>query len=146
MRAKTRTRLYCAAGMAALALLGACGTNQVTVRPAGNSFPAPLVSKIPLVMGVWYGDDFSNHEFSDITKSKAKPDWIVKTGQAQVRMWDVLLGGMFEKLVHLSTMPSPDGEHPGVDAVLIPPVDELQYALPANTNVQVYVLWMRYPF
>jgi hypothetical protein len=31
-----------------------------------------------------------------------------------------------------------------VDAVLIPEVVELQYALPAQTNVKVYEIWIRY--
>jgi len=30
--------------------------------------------------------------------------------------------------------------------VLIPHVDELQYALPAHTNIKVYEIWMRYRF
>ena len=33
-----------------------------------------------------------------------------------------------------------------VDAVLIPKVEELQYAIPAHTNVKVYEIWMRYRF
>ena len=31
-----------------------------------------------------------------------------------------------------------------MDAVLIPEVAELQYALPAQTNVKVYEIWIRY--
>jgi hypothetical protein len=34
--------------------------------------------------------------------------------------------------------------NPSVDAVLIPHVDELQYAIPTQTNVKVYEIWMRY--
>ena len=33
-----------------------------------------------------------------------------------------------------------------MDAVLIPEVEELQYAIPAQTNVKVYEIWMRYRF
>ncbi len=33
-----------------------------------------------------------------------------------------------------------------VDGVLIPHVDELQYSIPAHTNVKVYEIWMRYRF
>ena len=33
-----------------------------------------------------------------------------------------------------------------VDAVLIPHVEELQYAIPAHTNIKVYEIWMRYRF
>jgi hypothetical protein len=33
-----------------------------------------------------------------------------------------------------------------VNAVLIPHVDELQYAIPQHTNIKVYEIWMRYRF
>ena len=33
-----------------------------------------------------------------------------------------------------------------VDAILIPHVDELQYAIPSHTNVKVYEIWLRYRF
>jgi hypothetical protein len=42
--------------------------------------------------------------------------------------------------------PAPQQMNPAVDAVLIPRVDELQYAIPAHTNIKVYEIWMRYAF
>jgi hypothetical protein len=70
----------------------------------------------------------------------------VRTGEAQVQMWDTLLGGMFERFVHMDGKPAPEQMNPAVDAVLIPRVQELQYAIPAHTNVKVYEIWMRYGF
>jgi hypothetical protein len=126
---------------AALALLCACGPRQVIVE--GN-FPTPLMSPLPLTMGVWYDEEFSNHEFFDEAKGRADSSWIVKTGAAQTQMWDIVLGGMFRELVHMRGEPSADQLNQIVDAVLIPHVDELQYAIPAHTNVKVYEIWMRY--
>lgn len=135
--------LYRAAWLAALLLLSACGTKQVVVE---GRFPSPVMNKIPLTLGVWYGDDFANHEFFDETKSKAESDWLVKTGQAQVQMWDALFAGMFDKLVHLEAMPSPDNRNQVVDVVLIPHVEELQYSIPTQTNIKIYEIWLRYRF
>ena len=42
--------------------------------------------------------------------------------------------------------PAPDVLNQIVDAVLIPHVDELQYAIPTHTNVKVYEIWMRYRY
>jgi hypothetical protein len=126
---------------AALALLSGCGPNQVIVE--GN-FPTPLMSPLPLTMGVWYDEEFSTHEFFDEAKGRADSTWIVKTGDAQTQMWDVVLGGMFRELVHMRAEPAADELNQIVDAVLIPHVDELQYAIPAHTNVKVYEIWMRY--
>ncbi len=118
-------------------------TKQVVVE--GN-FPPPLMSKIPVNLGVWYGDDFAKHEIFDESRSRAESDWIVKTGQAQVQMWDTLFSGMFENLVHLKARPTAGADIQGVDMVLIPHIEELQYAIPTQTHVKVYEIWMRYRF
>jgi hypothetical protein len=127
----------------ALVLLSACGTKQVIVK--GN-FPSPLMTRLPVNLGVWYVDEFANHEFFDESKSKNESEWIVKTGVAQVAMWDALLGGMFENLVHVQAKPDPGAMDQMVDAVLIPHVEELQYAIPTHTHIKVYEIWMRYRF
>ena len=132
-----------AAAMLLLALLTACGPAKVVVE--GN-FPDPLMEPLPLTMGVWYGEDFAQHEFFDEAKGRQETGWIVKTGQAQVQMWDKLLSGMFTDVVHMRTKPGPGELNQVVDAVLIPHVAELQYAIPAHTSVKVYEIWMRYRF
>ena len=125
----------------AMASLAACGPAEVVVK--GN-FPAPLMQKIPITLGVWYDDAFAHHEFFEEAKTKTESDWLVRTGEAQVQMWDTLLDGMFTRVVHMSARPGPGQMNPTVDAVLIPQVEELQYAIPAQTSVKVYEIWMRY--
>jgi hypothetical protein len=126
-----------------LAVLAACGPTKVVVD--GN-FPPPLMEPLPLTLGVWYGEDFAKHEFFDEAKGRDESSWVVKTGAAQVEMWDTLLAGMFENLEHMSGSPGPNQLNPIVDAVLIPHVDELQYTIPTHTNIKVYEIWMRYRF
>ena len=129
--------------LTALVLLSACGAKQVVVQ---GQFPSPLMDKLPLTLGVWYMEDFAKHEFFDESKSKKESDWIVKTGEAQVQMWDAVLSGMFENLVHMQAKPDPDTMNQVVDAVLIPHIEELQYAIPIHTNIKVYEIWFRYRF
>jgi len=124
-------------------LLGACGPANVVVK--GN-FPDPLMEPVPIKMGVWYGEDFAGHEFHDEAKSRSESSWIVKTGEAQVQMWDTVLAGMFTELVPMKGAPGPQQMNPVVSAVLIPHVDELQYTIPTHTNINIYEIWMRYRF
>ncbi|MFK7830989.1 MAG: hypothetical protein AB8B57_14515 [Congregibacter sp.] len=126
-----------------LALVAGCGTKEVVV--VGN-FPPPLMQQLPVSLGVWYEPEFSGHEFFDEAKGRADSSWIVKTGEAQVQMWDQLLDGMFTRVQPMDGKPAPEQMNPAVDAVLIPRVDELQYAIPAHTNVKVDEIWMRYAF
>lgn len=130
-------------GMALLCVLAGCGAKEVIVQ---GQFPEPLMTKLPLTLGIWYGEDFRNHEFFDEAKSRKDSEWLVKTGAAQVQMWDTLLNGMFVTVVPMRADPGPDVLNQIVDAVLIPHVDELQYAIPAHTNVKVYEIWMRYRY
>ena len=139
----TRKLLRLTLWLSTLVLLGACGGKQVIVK---GEFPSPLMTPLPVSLGVWYLEDFSNHEFFDESKGKNDSDWTVKTGESQVRMWDIVLGGMFENLVHMQAKPGPDIANPEVDAVLIPHVEELQYAIPTHTHFKVYEVWMRYRF
>ncbi len=122
-------------------VLTACGTKQVIVQ---SEFPPPVMNKLPLTIGVWYDDDFANHEFFDEAAGRAESSWLVNTGQAQVKLWDTLLKGMFREVVYMNDRPGPGQSNPVVDAVLMPAVDELQYAIPAHTSVKVYEIWMRY--
>lgn len=124
-------------------LVTGCTTKEVIV--AGN-FPAPLMEPLPVALGVWYEPEFETHEFFDEAKGRADSTWIVKTGEAQVTMWSGLLNGMFLRVERMDGKPAPEQMNPAVDAVLIPRVDELQYAIPAHTNVKVYEIWMRYAF
>lgn len=130
-------------GMTTLLLLAGCGPAKVVVE--GN-FPAPLMEPIPIKLGVWYPEEFVNHEFFDEAKSRRESDWIVNTGAAQVQMWDTLLSGMFYEMAHMKGRPGPGQMNEVVNAVLIPHVEELQYAIPTHTNVKVYEIWMRYRF
>ena len=126
-----------------LILLAGCGPTKVKVE--GN-FPDPLMEPVPLTLGVWYPEKFANHEFFDEAKTRAESGWIVNTGDAQVAMWDKLLAGMFTELVHMKGEPAAGQMNQLVNAVLIPHVDELQYAIPQHTNIKVYEIWMRYRF
>jgi len=126
-----------------LALLVGCGPNKVVVQ--GN-FPPPLIEPLPITLGVWFDDNFAKHEFFDEAKSKRDSSWVVNTGEAQVQMWNALLAGMFAQVVHLKEQPGPGQSNPAIDAVLLPHVEELQYAIPAQTNIKVYEIWLRYRF
>jgi hypothetical protein len=127
----------------ALLFLSACGPNQVIVE---GKFPAPLMTELPLTIGIWYPQEFRNHEFTDIEKPARESKWIVKTGEAQVQMWDTVLAGMFRNFVEMKAAPGPEVMNQVVDAVLIPHIDELQYAIPTQTHIKVYEIWMRYRF
>jgi hypothetical protein len=127
-------------------LLGACANNVVV----HGTFPTPVLEKLPYTLGVYYDPEFRNHEFYDKATVREETDWLVKTGEAQVQMYNTLLPGMFEKIVMLNDIPRRDRveavTEERVDAVLVPHVAELQYSIPNHTKINVFEIWMRYRY
>ncbi len=123
--------------------LSGCGSNQVIVQ---GDFPTPLIEKLNQTLGVYYEDEFKSHEIFDEARSKGQADWQIRTGEAQVRLWNLIFSGVFSKTLTLSERPSSEKPADGVDVIIIPHVEELQYAIPSHTQVKVYEIWMRYRF
>lgn len=130
---------------AALVLAGCA--NEVVVE---GDFPQPVVEKLPIKIGVYYDPDFRTHEFFDEASSREETDWLVRTGDAQMKMYNTLLPGMFEQVVMLNELPRRDRVdtvlEQDLDAVLVPHVDELQYSIPNHTKINVFEIWMRYRY
>jgi hypothetical protein len=129
------------------ALLAGCGVNEVVVE---GQFPQPVLDKLPITLGVYYDPEFREHEFFDQASTRGESDWIVRTGAAQTQMYNTLLGGMFENIVKLNELPGEKrveaAQQDGVDAILVPHVDELQYSIPRHTKINVFEIWIRYRY
>ena len=127
-----------------LTLLGAgCASKQVVVE---GKFPTPLMDPLPITVGVIYPKAFAEHEFFDEAKGRAESDWLVKTGEAQVKFWDKVFNGMFAEVVHIRDWKTVQTRGSDIDGVIIPTISDLQYTIPTHTNVKIYEIWMRYDF
>jgi hypothetical protein len=120
-------------------VLNSCGTRAIVID---TDFPAPLVKKVPLTIGVIYSDEFKNHRHEEDSEVRGERDWIIETGKAQVALFDQLLNGVFEKIIILEQFPSEIP--PDVDAVFSPLVEDLQIAVPKITKINVFEVWIRY--
>ena len=124
-------------------LAAGCTSKQVIVD---GDFPAPLLDPLPITLGVIYPSAFAEHEFFDEAKGRAESDWRVRTGEAQVKFWDILFTDMFDEVVHIRDWETVQTRGTDIDGVLIPAISELQYTTPKHTNVKIYEIWMRYQF
>lgn len=131
--------------LAALVLAGCA--NEVVVE---GEFPQPVLEKLPIKLGVYYDPEFRSHEFFDEANTREETDWIVRTGEAQVKMYNTLLPGMFDEVVMLNELPRRDRVDTVIerdlDAVLVPHVEELQYSIPSHTKINVFEIWLRYRY
>ena len=122
-----------------LLILAACTSREVIVE---GSFPTPLVDPVPVSVGVLFTQEFKEHELVDDATGRGEVSWRVSTGTAQVEFWSTLFLGFFRNVVFIESYE--DLQAYDVDAILIPKVADVQYAIPLYTNVKVYEIWMRY--
>ncbi|MDA0891282.1 MAG: hypothetical protein O3C15_03065 [Proteobacteria bacterium] len=117
----------------------ACTSREVVVEGA---FPTPLIDPVPVSVGILFTQEFRAHELIDDATGRGEVSWRVSTGSAQVDFWSTLFPAFFQNVVFINSYE--DLETYDVDAVLIPEVSEVQYAIPLYTSVKVYEIWMRY--
>ena len=122
-----------------LLVLAACTSREVIVE---GTFPTPLVDPVPASAGVLFTQEFKEHELLDDATGRGEVSWRVSTGTAQVEFWSTLFPAFFQNVVFIESYE--DLQAYDVDAVLIPQVADVQYAIPLYTNVKVYEIWMRY--
>ena len=124
-------RLFAALGAALLAV-GCAGpyVRQVEM-PA---IPAPLMTRIPLAVGVHYTPEFRAAQpmtsMNIEGMGSVENTWVV--GEPSVAMFDTVLRGMFEKVVEVKQWP-PTDSRPEVAGVLVPKMPAV--ALPTGVFV-----------
>jgi hypothetical protein len=124
--------------------LAACGANQVIVSPILD-FPTPLVEPIPVHIGVYYSQSFSNFVYDESKDSQGVDDTSIHLGQAQVSMFDRVLTAYFSK-VQVLERGEPASKRAGLDAVLVPQVVDVEYSVPRTSKAKIYEVWIKYQF
>ena len=117
-------------------LLSAC--EQSLTLQTKSDVPAPLVTQLPLHIGVYYKDEFRNYTYTE--NSEDRQNWSIASGTSQVALFDQVLPSMFVDISHVKDLAGGDD----MDAVLVPQVEEMQFALPHETKSTFYEAWIKY--
>lgn len=122
----------------ALALWGCAGAN---VAVLSSELPVPLLEPIELNVGVQLSDELLAYEHTEDLKKNGK--WRIELGSAQSLMFDNLAKGMFSahELIMVNEQPSN-----AVEAVLVPSIQQLQFAIPSQTKGDFFEVWIKYEF
>lgn len=116
-------------------LLSACTTN-VTVN---GDYPTALVNKQPLKVGLVLNESFRGYRFES-EESQREPV-VMALGESQVKLFDRVVTDMFQSTSTLSVMPAENGQF---DLIIVPEVEEVQLAIPTETQLNVYEVWLKY--
>ena len=126
---------------AALLLTVTGGCSQSLALKVESEVPMPLVSKIPITMGVYYDDNFRNYTYRENTPDRE--NWAIESGSSQVALFNQILPSMFRDVVEIDSSPAA-GTTAGVKAVLVPSIEEMQFSLPQETRLDMYEAWIKY--
>ena len=127
--------------LAGLLLTGLSACNESLALKVTSEVPMPLISQIPISMGVYYDDNFRNYTYRENTPDRQ--NWAIESGASQVKLFNQILPSMFRNVVNITAMPV-TGENTGVKAVLVPAVEEMQFSLPEETRLDTYEVWIKF--
>ncbi|MGK0297111.1 MAG: hypothetical protein ACI9XC_000712 [Gammaproteobacteria bacterium] len=104
-----------------------------------TAVPTPIASQLPLVVGVYYNDNFKNFIFKESTD--AREDWTIDNRSSRILLFDDILPSMFKTVNSVNNVTSSDSL---VDGILEPEVIEMQVALPEETHSDMFEAWIKY--
>lgn len=120
-------------------LLTGCGSTAVEVE--GGDFPTPIVPSLPIALGVHYSEEFRAYRLEESVPQRG--DWSIDIGSAQVNMLQTVLPAMFDRVVEVDDL-APETLPQDLSAVLVPMVQEMQFAIPFQTRSNFFEVWIRY--
>ena len=123
--------------LTAIAAVGC--THSVTIQA---EFPAPLVEKIPLEIGIHYDEAFKSYTYEQSIHHG--PTWQIHLGQPNVELFDQMLGQMFEQVVQVDDPDTLTEAVPGLDAILKPSIEEFALLSPRDSGLGFFSVSIKY--
>ncbi len=130
-----RTPLSTAILTASLAL-GGCGGANVLVE---TTVPTPLVEPLPIHMGVHFDASLTDYVHEEDLKDLGK--FRIELGSTQVPVFERVFDAMFARTQRVESI---DATDLGVDAIIVPMVEELQFSTPSQTRSDFFEIWIKY--
>ena len=126
---------------AAAAIVGMASGCTNTVNIEGH-FPAPLVERMPLEIGVYYDDAFRNYFYEQSIHHG--PTWHINLGEPNVQLFDQVLAGMFEDVVMVDDPDTMTEAIPGIDGILKPEIEEFALLSPVDSGLGFFSVSIKY--
>ena len=134
-------------------LLGCKGGAAVTVD---ISVPRPLVEPIDATVGVYFNPHLRNYVHEEELADHGA--YSIDIGASQAPVFAQVFDAMFSSVVRVDPNEQPADEAneaslsfsdagngiPGIDGILSPSIEEVQFAIPDQTGGEFYEVWIRY--
>lgn len=118
-------------------LLAACSTNVVV----SGDYPSALTKPLPYHVGLVLNNSFTQYTF----KSEEEQDVTMALGQSQSKLFDRVFTDIFANKSRLQTVTKQTATTPNpIDLMIVPSVEEVQLAMPFETRLNVFEVWIKY--
>lgn len=118
-----------------VSFLTACGATSVVVD---SDYPEPLTNKMRLDAGIVFNQDFRDYVHSSGNRSIVN----MAMGRAQVTLFNETFGAMFSNTSQFNAID--ESVTNNSDLTIVPNIEDVQVALPRDTKLKVYEVWMKY--
>ncbi len=122
------------------ALISCSSINTINIE---GSYPSPLVSQLPLTLGVIYDNAFSDYSFTEVDEYSGEDQYVINSGASQVDLFSTILPAVFNEVIYLSSADEA-ANYPDLDMIFKPTIEEFQIGLPQKTRLDVYEIWVKY--
>ena len=110
----------------------------------------------PLVMGIRYPTELT--DFTHNEDPELAPEWTIKLGQANLRMFRALFTGMFIQAIELDNAANESTNEENInkentaeelttaplDAIIEPTLEEVEFSVPEQSGNDQFTIWLRY--
>jgi len=119
-------------------LVGGCVPTRFEAAP---SIPAPLVARIPIVVGLYMPPAFATavHE-----EKREGASFSIALGTAQADGFQRLMNAMFDRVVPVASTDAGAGTDPEIRGVLEPVMEEFAFITPGDSGTSMYAVSIRY--
>jgi len=121
-----------------LALLAACTTTQFE---AETVIPQPLVTRIPVIVGVYVPAAFREAVHRE---KRDGTEVVIGLGKAQTDGFQRLMNAMFDRVVPVPATDAGAATDPAIRGVLEPVLEEFSYVTPRDTGTPLFAVSLRY--
>jgi len=124
--------------LAGIALLAACGPTKFEVE---LNVPPPLVTKIPIVVGVYVPPEFANQVYEEKRRDYSIS---VSIGKAQNAGFLRLMDAMFDRAVRVNGTGPGSVTDPEMRGIFEPVLEDYSFITPRDSNMPLYAVSVKY--
>jgi len=122
----------------AFALLCGCGPTRFEVQP---SIPTPLVTKIPVVVGLYMAPEFRDKVYEE---KRDGGDYAIALGKAQSEGFGRLMDAMFDRVIPVAATDAGARTDPLIRGVIEPVLEDFAFVTPVDSGSDVYAVSLKY--